>query len=103
MSVLLALSEKAFQRMVREGLEQRGYWVFVFPNMKLTRAGWVDLTFLHPANPHRIYFWELKRERDSRVRPEQERLIDALKRIPGAVIDARIVKPSDWWLLKEEV
>ena len=100
-AVLRRLTERQFQAMVRAGLEQRGYVVFVFPTMKLTRAGWPDLTFWHPDRPGRLYVWELKRQCDSRVRPEQARVIAFLQTIPG--IDAQIVRPLDWDGLKDSL
>lgn len=100
---LLALSrltERQFQAIVRTGLEQRGYLVYVFPEMRLTRAGWPDLAFWHPKRPGLFWYWELKRQ-NGVVSSEQQRLVDHLVTVPG--IDARIVRPADWLVLKEVV
>lgn len=95
-----AMTEAQFQRDVRTSLKARGYVVWVFPIMKRTVAGVPDLTFWHPNKPGRLYFWELKRER-GRVRPEQVVAIAHLATVPG--VDARIVRPSDWRALSEEL
>jgi hypothetical protein len=98
---LVALSEAQFQRIVRADLERRGYVVWVVPMMKLTTAGLPDVLAWHPARPGVLLAWELKRERDFRVTPKQRAAIDHLATVDG--IDARIVRPSDWRALSEEV
>lgn len=97
---LLALSEAQFQRIVRAELDRRGFVVWVFPIMKRTMAGVPDLTFWHPARPGHLYAWELKREQ-GRIRPEQAVAIAHLATVPG--IDARIVRPSQWPALRDEL
>jgi hypothetical protein len=99
-AVLDAMSEKELQASVRTGLEQRGWWVYVFPVMLMTRPGWPDIAALHPDKPGWLLLWECKSQK-GRVRPEQRALIEALQSAPG--IDARIVRPSDWQKLKEWV
>jgi len=95
--VLLAMSEAAFQRQVKATLASLGYVVWTFPIMKRTTAGVPDLTFWHPKRPGRLWFWELKKAR-GRVRPEQQEAIDHLSTVPG--VDARIVRPQDWEVLR---
>lgn len=97
-AIYAAMTEAELQRSVRTYLTARGYRVWVFPIMKRTMAGVPDLTFWHPAQPGRLYFWELKRER-GRIRPEQQAALDHLATVPG--VDARIVRPSQWPLLRD--
>lgn len=98
---LSALTEAQFQRIVRAHLERRGYVVWVFPIMKRTMAGVPDLTFWHPSRPGVLHAWELKRETRYVVSPAQAAAIAHLATVPG--IDARIVKPSDWPALRDEL
>ena len=99
--VLLAMTEAQFQRQVREHLRAHGWTVWVFPIMKRTMAGVPDLTFWHPDKPGRIYAWELKRETRYVVSEAQSRAIAHLSTVPG--IDARIVRPSEWPRLRDEL
>lgn len=92
--------EREFQKNVREVLGKLGFVVWVFPNMKYTVAGVPDLTFWHPNRPGRLFFWELKTQK-GRVRPEQIEAIKHLETVPG--VDARIVRPSDWPALRDEL
>lgn len=101
MPALVRLSEREFQRILRAALEDRGYVVWTVPNMKLTTAGLPDILAYHPARPGVLLAWELKRERRYRVSPEQTAALAHLATIPG--VDARIVKPSDWFRLRSEV
>jgi hypothetical protein len=94
--VLESMSEKAFQKAVVDGLKQRGWLVFVVPDMRMTTAGLPDIIAVAPG---RVLFWELKRERGGRIRPEQQVVIDALP--PGSTVDARIVRPSQWAEVEE--
>lgn len=100
LAVLAAMSERAFQAHVRTGLEARGWLVFAIPDMRRTRAGWPDLIAVHPTyapgGHASLLAWELKTEK-GRVRPDQERVLQALARIDG--IDVRVVRPQDWaWI-----
>jgi hypothetical protein len=94
-SIFAALTEKAFQAMVITGLRQRGWLVFVVPDMRMTTAGLPDIVAIRPG---RVLLWELKTEK-GRVRPEQQVVIDALP--PGSTVDARIVRPSQWAEVEE--
>jgi hypothetical protein len=94
--VLNALTEREFQRMVVDGLRQRGYLVWVVPDMRKTLAGLPDIIAVSPhrvTRPRRVLMWELKTMR-GRVRPAQKLALAALDGIAG--VDARIVRPSDW-------
>ncbi len=98
--VLRALSERDFQKQVVEGLTQRGWVVWVVPDMRKTRRGLPDILAIHFQKPGRLLAYELKAER-TRIRPEQTLAIAHLSTVPG--IDARIVRPSDWAQLSREV
>lgn len=99
MEALSALSERAFQAMVVAGLRERGWLVWVVPNMRMTAAGLPDVVAVHPDRDVCL-FWELKTQR-GRVRPAQTVALAALARVPG--IDARILRPTDWAELSREV
>lgn len=94
------MTEAAFQRTIRTYLKAHGYTVWVFPIMKRTMAGVPDLTFWHVERPGLLWAWELKRE-TGRVRPEQTVALAHLATVPG--IDARIVRPSEWPQLRDEL
>lgn len=96
---LMALSERQFQAMLVAGLRERGWTVWVVPNMKLTTAGLPDVLAWHPSRPGVLHAWELKRERDYRVTPAQRAALAHLETVPG--IDARIVRPSQWEALRD--
>jgi hypothetical protein len=96
---LLRLSEREFQRIVRAGLEGRGFVCWVVPNMKLTRAGLPDIQAWHPRLPGLLLALELKRERDARITPAQTAALAHLETVPG--IDARILRPSGWERLRD--
>jgi hypothetical protein len=99
--LLSAMNEREFQQHVREGLEARGWLVFVVPDMRRTRAGLPDIIAVHPRlSELRLLAWELKTQR-GKVRADQERVLAALRDVPG--IDARVVRPSDWMRLKERI
>ena len=96
-----ALPERVFQAHVVRALRDRGWIVWTVPNMTMTTRGLPDVIAVHPtAVPRRVLFYELKSQ-TGRVRPEQKVALAALGDVPG--IDARIVRPSDWHALSEEV
>jgi hypothetical protein len=95
-AILGALSEREFQKIVVEGLEQRGYVVFHVVDSRLMQAGLPDVIAVKPG---RVLLWELKRERGGRIRPQQQQVIDCLP--AGSTVDARIVRPSDWDRVQE--
>lgn len=99
-SALLALSEAAFQRIVRAALENLGFVVWVVPNMKLTTAGLPDIVAWHPNRPGLLLAWELKRE-TGKPTTKQRAAIDHLSTVPG--IDARIIRPSDWEAARDDL
>jgi hypothetical protein len=99
-AMLASMSERELQQHVRDGLEARGWWVFVIPVMLMTRAGWPDIAAIHPQKPGRLLLWELKRER-GRVSQDQTVVLTTLA--PAEGVDARIVRPRDWLTLKEVV
>lgn len=94
-----AMSEREFQKHVVDGLKQRGFIVWVVPNMRMTVAGLPDVIAVHPDRAP-LLMWELKTQK-GRIRPAQKAALACLMKIPG--IDARIVRPSDWPTLSEEV
>jgi len=99
--VLGSLTERQFQRMVVDGLKQRGYLVWVVPDMRKTLAGLPDVIAVHPTRaPRRVLFWELKTQ-TGRVRPGQKIALAAMDGIPG--VDARVLRPADWPAVVEEI
>ena len=97
-TILASMSEKVFQAHVVDGLRQRGYVVFVVPDMRKSEAGWPDLAFWHPHRPGVLHVWELKTMR-GRVTPKQALTLRCLASVPG--VDARIVRPGDWAALRD--
>lgn len=91
--VLYAMSERVFQAHVVAGLRNRGWRVFIVPDMRKTTRGLPDLICVHPERKGRMLAWELKSQ-TGRVRPEQRQIINCLATVPG--VDARIVRPTDW-------
>ena len=57
-----------------------------------SEPGWPDLAIVEG---NVLHLWELKRQK-GKVRPEQLVWLEALQQIPG--VDARIVRPMDWYL-----
>lgn len=98
-AVWASMSEREFQRIVVDGLRRRGWLVFVVPDMRKTLAGLPDLLCIH-AGRDVLLAWELKRE-TGKPTPIQRGVLAILDGIPG--VDARIVRPSDWPALSEEV
>lgn len=99
-AVYAAMTEAQLQRSIREYLTSRGYRVWVFPIMKRTMAGVPDLTFWHSQRPGVLHCWELKTVK-GRIQPAQQIAINHLSTVPG--IDARIVRPSEWPALRDEL
>lgn len=95
---LEGMLERDFQRSVKKVLEDMGFVVWTFPQMKMTVAGVPDLTFWHPQRPGRLYCWELKTEHGP-IRPAQKVALAHLQTVAG--IDARIVRPSQWEELRD--
>ena len=63
-----------------------------------SEPGWPDLAIVEG---NVLHLWELKKQK-GKVRPEQTAWLEALQQIPG--IDARIVRPRDWYLgLRDEL
>jgi hypothetical protein len=91
-AVYEAMSEREFQADVVQGLEQRGWWVFVVPDMRRTRAGLPDILAIHPDWDFMLAL-ELKSQ-GGRVRSEQREMLAIMHRIPG--IYAAVVRPSEW-------
>lgn len=98
---LYALSERQFQAIVKAELERRGYVVMAIPDMRKTVAGWPDLTFWHPELPGSpLHCWELK-TMTGKATLKQRATLAWLRAVAG--IDARIVRPSDWEHLRDEI
>ena len=97
--VLAAMSEREFQTVVVRGLRQRGWLCFIVPDMRKTLAGLPDLLCLH-AGRDVMLAWELKTMK-GKPTPIQSAVLALLDRIPG--VDARIVRPSDWYALSEVI
>ena len=97
LTALEALSERDFQAHVVAGLRQRGWLVFVVPDMRKTLAGLPDILAIH-AGRDVLLAYELK-TMSGRVSPLQRAVIEIMAGIPG--IDARVIRPSDWLKLKD--
>lgn len=93
----LALTEKQWERQVRDYAALRGWKVMKHQIAYRSPSGWPDL-FLVRAE--RALAMELKSER-GKVSPAQEEWLSALTR---AGIQAIVARPSDWdmvaWLLR---
>lgn len=98
-AVWASLSEKQFQAIVVAGLRQRGWLVFVVPDMRKTLAGLPDLLCLH-AGRDVLLALELKTVK-GKATPIQLAVLELMSRVPG--VDARIVRPSDWSAILEEL
>ncbi len=99
-TILDAMSEAEFQRLVVAGLKQRGYLVWHVVDARLMAAGLPDVIAAHPTRvPRRLLMWELKRAKGGRVSPEQKAALAALSDVFG--VDARVLRPADWLLAKE--
>ncbi len=94
------LTERQFQRIVRQGLEDRGFVVTVIPDMRKTTAGWPDLTAWHPKIPGRLWCLELK-TMTGRATVKQALTLRHLAGVSGIV--TRLVRPSDWPRLRDEI
>lgn len=80
------------------GLRDRNWTVWVVPNMQMTSAGLPDLLCWHPSLPGLLLAWELKKT-TGRIRPAQRRALEHLSTVIG--VDARIVRPRDWYALRD--
>lgn len=100
-AVLDAMPEREFQQHVEEALTSRGYLWWHVRDPRLMRAGLPDIIAVHPTRvPRRLILWELKTA-TGRATQKQREALAALSNVPG--VDARIVRPSDWQTLSEEV
>lgn len=95
--VLIAMSERQFQKHVVDALTARGWSVFVVPDMRKTLAGLPDLLCIHDGVPL-LLAWELKAEQ-TRVTEKQKTVILTMGRIPG--VDARVIRPSMWTEMRD--
>lgn len=88
-----AMSEREFQKHVVDALKQRGWLVFVIPDMRRTLAGWPDLICLK-SDWDMMLALELKREKGGRVSAKQREVLTILGHILGVV--TRVLRPSEW-------
>lgn len=86
----LAMTEVAWQRMVCDLAELRGWRWHHQHYSKRSPAGWPDLVLVRGP---RLVAAELKSER-GRVRPEQRVWLDALAVVPG--VETYLWRPSAW-------
>lgn len=86
----LAMPEVAWQRMVCDLAELRGWRWHHQHYSKRSPAGWPDLVLVRGP---RLVAAELKSER-GRVRPEQRVWLDALAAVPG--VETYLWRPSAW-------
>lgn len=91
--VLAALSEGAFQAQVLRFLKDQRWLTFVFPFMKMTRAGWPDIVALHERYPGRMLALELKKV-GGKPSPAQVVVVGLLAQLPG--VYARFLYPNEW-------
>lgn len=96
-ALLDSMSEREFQAMILAGLRQRGWICWTVPNMRQTTAGLPDILAIHVRHDV-LVAWELKTE-TGRPTPTQRAVLAVLANVPG--IDARIVRPSTWPLLRD--
>ena len=82
-------TEKEFQARVRSEAEDAGWKVYAVYDSRKTPAGWPDLTLVRG---NRLMFWELKREKKSKVSAAQTEWLDALA-ATGA--ETAVYRPSD--------
>jgi hypothetical protein len=86
----LTMTEVAWQRMVCDLAELRGWRWHHQHYSKRSPAGWPDLVLVRGP---RLVAAELKSER-GRVRPEQRVWLDALAAVPG--VETYLWRPSAW-------
>lgn len=100
-AILAAMPERGeFHGHVVNGLKARGWTVWHVVDSRLMAAGLPDILAIHPQRPGVLLAWELKRQ--SRYPTKiQSAVIAHLATVPG--VDARIVRPLDWLMLKETV
>lgn len=82
-------TEKEFQARVRAEAEDAGWKVYAVYDSRKTPAGWPDLTLVRG---NRLMFWELKREKKSKVSAAQ---IEWLTALGNAGAETKIYRPSD--------
>ncbi len=82
-------TEKEFQARVRSEAEVYGWKVYAVYDSRKTPAGWPDLTLVRG---NRLMFWELKREKKSKVTAAQTEWLEALA-ATGA--ETAVYRPSD--------
>jgi hypothetical protein len=94
-----AMAEKAFQAgHVVKVLREHDWIIVTVPDMRMTEAGWPDITAWHPKLSGLLLLWELK-VKHRHPRPAQRRTLQHLATVPGA--DARVVQPHDWPALRD--
>lgn len=91
-----SLSEKAFQAEIVELARLRGWVEFHQFDSRRSREGWPDLVLIRPP---RVLFWEVKSEH-GRATEDQLATLAALQ---DCGLEARIVKPSDWASVQEQL
>jgi hypothetical protein len=100
-ALLNSLSERAFQKLVIQALQARGYLVWHVPDSRLMAAGLPDLICVHPTRlPRRVLFFELKTA-TGRVSRKQREAIVALSDVYGVWAD--VIRPSDWPSVLEDL
>lgn len=83
-------SEGEFQARVVAEAKLLGWDVYHNPDSRRSSAGWPDLELVHPD---RGYFKAELKKHDGRVRPDQVRVIDLLRR---AGVRVFVWRPADW-------
>ena len=86
--VLRRMTEREWQRQVRQAAEARGWWVFFIWTSLHSPRGWPDLTMLRD----RLIFAELKSE-TGRLSSKQQ---DVLLQLTAAGQECYVWRPSDW-------
>lgn len=96
-----AMSEAEFQQHVEDALKTRGYLYWHVRDPRLMKAGLPDIIAVHPTKlPRRVLFFELK-TMQGRVKPKQREALAALADVYG--VDARIIRPSEWPAVLEDL
>lgn len=89
--------EREFQRAVVDAARVLGWRVHYVADSRRSPVGWPDVTAVRRG---RVLFLECKQQH-GRIRPGQEDWVADLDAVPGAT--ARIVRPSDWPWIEEQL
>ena len=95
MTLLKAVTEKAFQASIIQLLKLKNILHFHDNDSRRNNAGLPDLIVIKNDT---IFLWELKSEK-GKLRPSQEVWLDALSKVKK--VDVRVLRPNDWQQIEE--